>query len=39
VVAGQAQGSISSITEAEDGTVLATDLQNGRLLAISAAAP
>jgi glucose/arabinose dehydrogenase len=39
VPAGQAQGSISSITEAEDGTVLATDLQNGRLLAVQAAAP
>ncbi len=39
VLAGQAQGSISSITEAEDGTVLATDLQNGRLLAVQAAAP
>ena len=39
VVAGQAEGSISSITEPEDGTVLATDLQGGRLLAISAAAP
>ena len=39
VVAGQADGSISSINEMQDGTVLATDLQGGRLLAISAVAP
>ena len=37
-IAGQWQGSISSITQAEDGTVLATDLQTGQLLAISATA-
>jgi glucose/arabinose dehydrogenase len=39
VVAGQWQGSISSIIEAADGTVLATDLQHGQLLALSATAP
>ena len=39
VVAGQGQGSISSIVETADGAVLATDLQNGQLLAISAVAP
>ncbi|MGZ8438609.1 MAG: PQQ-dependent sugar dehydrogenase, partial [Candidatus Limnocylindrales bacterium] len=39
VVAGQWQGSISSIVQAHDGTVLATDLQNGQLLAITAVAP
>jgi glucose/arabinose dehydrogenase len=36
-LAGKWQGSISSINEAEDGTVLATDLQHGQLLSISAA--
>jgi glucose/arabinose dehydrogenase len=39
VIAGRAEGSISSIMQADDGTVLATDVQNGRLLAISAATP
>ncbi len=38
-VAGQTDGSISSINEADDGTILATDLQGGRLLAITAVAP
>lgn len=37
-LAGRWSGSISSIAQAEDGTVLATDLQNGQLLAISAVA-
>jgi glucose/arabinose dehydrogenase len=37
-LAGRWQGSISSIAQADDGTVLATDLQNGQLLAISAVA-
>ena len=35
-LAGRWSGSISSVAQAEDGTVLATDLQNGQLLAISA---
>ena len=35
-LAGHWSGSISSINQAEDGRVLATDLQNGDLLAISA---
>jgi len=38
-LAGRWRGSISSIAQAEDGTVLATDLQHGQLLAISAVAP
>jgi len=38
VLAGQWPGSISSIAQAEDGAVLATDLQHGQLLAISAIA-
>jgi glucose/arabinose dehydrogenase len=37
VVAGQGPGSISSIIQAADGTVLATDLQHGQLLSVSAA--
>ncbi len=39
VIAGQGQGSISAISQSADGTVLATDLQAGQLLAISAATP
>ena len=39
VLAAQWQGSISSINETEDGAVLATDLQNGQLLSISATVP
>ena len=39
VVAGKWQGSISSISQAADGTILATDLQGGLLLSISAVAP
>ena len=35
-LSGQWSGSPSSITQAEDGTVLLTDLQNGRLLSLSA---
>jgi Glucose/sorbosone dehydrogenases len=35
-LAGRWSGSISSIAQAEDGTILATDLQHGQLLAISA---
>jgi hypothetical protein len=38
-LAGRWQGSISSITQAGDGTVVATDLQHGQLLALSAIAP
>jgi glucose/arabinose dehydrogenase len=38
-IAGQARGSISSINQDADGTVLATDLQGGRLLTITVAAP
>jgi glucose/arabinose dehydrogenase len=38
-LAGHWPGSISSIAQADDGTVLATDLHNGQLLAISTAAP
>jgi glucose/arabinose dehydrogenase len=37
-LAGHWSGSISSIAQGEDGTVLATDLQNGQLLALSAQA-
>lgn len=39
VLSGQWQGSISSINQASDGAVLATDLQNGQLLAISVGTP
>jgi hypothetical protein len=35
-LAGQWSGSISSIVQAEDETLLATDLEHGQLLAISA---
>jgi glucose/arabinose dehydrogenase len=35
-LAGQWSGSISSIAQADDGTVLATDLQSGQLLAFQA---
>jgi hypothetical protein len=35
-LAGHWSGSISSIAQGEDGRVLATDLQNGQLLALSA---
>lgn len=38
MLAGRWPGSISSINEAEDGTVLATDLQHGQLLQVSAVA-
>ena len=37
IIAGRGQGSISSINQAADGTILATDLQGGLLLSISAA--
>lgn len=37
VLAGQWAGSISSISQADDGTLLATDVQHGQLLVLSAA--